>query len=651
MQGSTRNSAFGAALRSVVCVVVLGVACACQPPLRTTDWSSYDGPGARYFQQEEVTFPHVPDPIEPFNRGVGVFNHVLMVGVAQPISFAYRWLVSPPTRTAVANAIDNARFPVRFFGNLLQGKLEGVAVETGRFLINTTTGLAGLMEVAEPQLGWEPSNEDLGQVFGRWGWDRSTFVQVPLFGPLTIRDGIGRLIDAVVDPLTYLSWASTVRTVFELAEQYPQYQRFVETNFDPYELGKLLYVLSRDLQIEDPEPRSVSAESGETETLELVFLGHEDPYFPDRGAEYTITVPATGRKLPYSAWVQPEPSPLIFFLPGTSGHRVGSSSLAIAEVAFDQGWSVITLASTLNHEFIRNASTAIFPGFVPDDAREAHLVLDAIHADIHRRFPDHFSKQVLAGLSLGGMQTLFIAADADDSNAKLVSFDLYVALNSPVSLRYAVETLDRFYNAPLRYPPEERSRQIESILRRAVNLAHGTLRPGEPLPFTEVEAEFLIGLAFRTTIRDIIYQAQSDLTKTVLKTRGGTWTRTAPYQEVLQFSFMEYIYAFVLPSLVQQRDDIEFTEAGADRLFEMGDLRSVAEKLRGNDRVLFFSNQNDSLLGPGDVEWIRDMWGPEQAILFKRGGHLGNLHREDVQRVITNVIARALGLRDDGESP
>jgi len=109
------------------------------------------------------------------------------------------------------------------------------------------------------------------------------------------------------------------------------------------------------------------------------------------------------------------------------------------------------------------------------------------------------------------------------------------------------------------------------------------------------------------------------------------------YREIEQFSFMEYLYAFVLPYFAKERADVSFSNSGARRLFDLSDLRSIEGNLANNEKVFFVSNRNDFLLRPEDVAWVGALMG-ERVRFFERGGHLGNLYREDIQEAIRRFV-------------
>lgn len=144
----------------------------------------------------------VSDPLEPVNRAVFKFNDFLYEKALWPAARGYEKAVPSPVRESVVNFFTNLRYPVRLVGCLLQGKLTRAGQETGKFIVNTTVGMAGLFRMSErvPALVNVPS-EDLGQAFGSWGVGHGPYLMLPLFGGVSTRDLVGRVGDTCVYPL------------------------------------------------------------------------------------------------------------------------------------------------------------------------------------------------------------------------------------------------------------------------------------------------------------------------------------------------------------------------------------------------------------------------------------------------------------------
>ena len=139
------------------------------------------------------------DPWEKLNRQVHRFNVVVDRRVAKPLATAYVHVVPRPMRLGVSNFFNNLGQPVSALNALLQGKPKQATQSVGRFLINTTLGIGGLFDPATAA-NLPNRSEDFGQTLGVWGWKRSRYIELPLFGPRTLRDVFGMAGDAPLSP-------------------------------------------------------------------------------------------------------------------------------------------------------------------------------------------------------------------------------------------------------------------------------------------------------------------------------------------------------------------------------------------------------------------------------------------------------------------
>ncbi len=130
------------------------------------------------------------DPWEPLNRRVHAFNNVVDRGIARPLAGAYTNVVPRFARTGVSNFFSNLRAPVTITNQLLQGRPGDAWDSLGRFVMNSTLGVGGLWDPASKALV-PRRKEDFGQTLGAWGWRRSRYVELPFFGPRTVRDVFG----------------------------------------------------------------------------------------------------------------------------------------------------------------------------------------------------------------------------------------------------------------------------------------------------------------------------------------------------------------------------------------------------------------------------------------------------------------------------
>jgi hypothetical protein len=139
-------------------------------------------------------------------------------------------------------------------------------------------------------------------------------------------------------------------------------------------------------------------------------------------------------------------------------------------------------------------------------------------------------------------------------------------------------------------------------------------------------------------LQNMILQSADLEDSGMLLTRRSRWHMAPAFREAAEYSFMEYVYAFLLPYYAKHTADIEFDEAGARRLMGRSLLTNMATGLHQNPAVRVFTNANDFLLRPGDLDWLRSTLG-DRLTVFPDGGHLGNLYREYIRAEIGSTIA------------
>lgn len=206
---------------------------------------------------DEVAEVKVHDPIEPVNRGIFWFNHQLYTYVAKPFSTAYKFVFPQPVRHGIRNAYDNIRFPVRFVNHTLQGRLDRSAKETGKFLVNTTAGVGGIMKPSEkiPALADLPP-ADTGQTFAKWGVPHGPYVVLPVLGPSSCRDAVGTAGDTALNPISWLTfvfggaaWTTGVSApsgTHSLPDRMDAYDLATKDAVDPYVSARTGYIQYRN---------------------------------------------------------------------------------------------------------------------------------------------------------------------------------------------------------------------------------------------------------------------------------------------------------------------------------------------------------------------------------------------------------------------
>ena len=143
------------------------------------------------------------DPWEPFNIFMFEFNRKLDKYALKPIAQGYDFIIPDFVQVGISNMFYNLRFPQRFLNNVFQGKVKGASIEVGRFLLNTTVGYAGFLDLAK-EIDLVTPDEDFGQTLGFYGMKPGPYLVLPFLQPFTVRDFAGYVTDIFLNPINWL---------------------------------------------------------------------------------------------------------------------------------------------------------------------------------------------------------------------------------------------------------------------------------------------------------------------------------------------------------------------------------------------------------------------------------------------------------------
>jgi len=215
------------------------VAPAAQAPVRSRVGAAPSGPGAPPAPVKDGSgtpdkdapdidgddgAAEVNDPLESMNRAVFEFNELFLRYFLRPLSTVYRDGLPDFVRNGISNTLDNLKFPVVLANDIMQLEAERAWHTTARFVVNSSIGLGGLIDMGN-RVGLPAHSEDLGQTLAVWGVGEGFYLVVPLLGPSNPRDLIGKLADGYFDPINlwanntgreYISYARTGMTAVDL---------------------------------------------------------------------------------------------------------------------------------------------------------------------------------------------------------------------------------------------------------------------------------------------------------------------------------------------------------------------------------------------------------------------------------------------------
>jgi phospholipid-binding lipoprotein MlaA len=197
--------------------------------------------------------PH--DPWERFNRSIYKFNDGLDRAILKPVAKGYVRVVPNPIRTGINNFFTNLRTPTVMINDALQGKFLAAANDLGRFLLNTTLGVGGLLDPAT-SAGLEKNDEDFGQTLGKWGVHAGPYLVLPFFGPSDARDAPARLVDAYTNPRQYIknNWIKyglLVPDYIDTRAQLLSLDATLKNVYDPYTFIRDAYIARRQYLVSD----------------------------------------------------------------------------------------------------------------------------------------------------------------------------------------------------------------------------------------------------------------------------------------------------------------------------------------------------------------------------------------------------------------
>jgi phospholipid-binding lipoprotein MlaA len=210
------------------------------------------------------------DRFEGFNRGVYRFNDSIDRAALKPVAKAYKAVTPRFVRAGIGNMVSNIEYTSTILNQFLQGKPKQGLRDTGRFLLNTTLGVAGLFDVATA-VGLEANDEDFGQTLAVWGVPSGPYLTLPFFGPSTVRDAPGRVVGFFTDALTYVDipwevrWGERALDVVNTRAELLMVDPTLQRAYDPYAFIRDAWIQQREFQIFDgnPPPEQLEEDFGD----------------------------------------------------------------------------------------------------------------------------------------------------------------------------------------------------------------------------------------------------------------------------------------------------------------------------------------------------------------------------------------------------
>lgn len=349
--------------------------------------------------------------------------------------------------------------------------------------------------------------------------------------------------------------------------------------------------------------------------------------------------------LAYGYALQDGPAPLAYIISGTGGDHQESRTRLLAALLYQTGAHVVTLPSPTHPNFMVAASRYVLPGDTKSDIDDLIGVMRQIEKQVTKT--EEITGYWLAGYSLGALQSAFLAEY--DSRWNEFGFDKVMLINPPISLYQSALRLDSylqtgidggFGNIDAFF--DELMRDLAAIYQRAdlVELDGDFLfdiYKRKTLDPHRLKA--LIGLAFRLTAANLLFTSDAfNHTNYVVPGNidlGYNTSLTDYFKVAVRLSFNDYIEDVFIPSL-QAREPSRTRE----EIIQSASLESIFPYLTDADHIALIHNQDDVILGDGDIEKLVAIFG-DRATIYPNGGHLGNMFHKSLAERIERFFAGA----------
>ena len=361
--------------------------------------------------------------------------------------------------------------------------------------------------------------------------------------------------------------------------------------------------------------------------------------FPDRQVPEVFWY---HERLRISFAAQEEPAPLVFSIGGT-GADVDSAKMQFLErLLWASGYHVISVASPTHPSFVVAGSETSVPGRVSVDVRDLYRVMQMAFARVADDI--EVTDVFLTGYSLGGWHAAFLAHH-DQEEARL-GFSKVLLVNPPESLFESISILDNMLaeslpgGAPeIRDFFDEAFNAFSQIYKETefVDFTDDFLyRAYERLEPTDDRLKALIGLAFRLTASSMTFTADVMNGGGYIIPKGtqlNTATSLTPFFRVsTRAGFLDYLDYFYAPFYIARDPDLDYPALVAE-----ASLKEIASYLRDSGEVGLIHNQDDPILGPGDIGFFEETF-QDRALILPTGGHLGNLEHRFVAAAISDFF-------------
>jgi hypothetical protein len=353
--------------------------------------------------------------------------------------------------------------------------------------------------------------------------------------------------------------------------------------------------------------------------------------FPDRKISEVFWY---NERLYYSITAQKNKAPVMFIIAGTGARYDSPKAQMMRNAFFEAGFHVISLSSSTHPNFITTASSTAAPGDIRSDSRDLYRVMTLVWEKAKTKM--EASDFYLSGYSLGGSQAAFIALL--DETQKNFNFKKVLMINPAISLYDAAVRIDKMFVDHIPGGIDHFDEFYRSLMKNIENqYLYGDVvdlnqefiyRAFNKVLPSESEQKAIIGFSFRISAANILFVTDVMTNSGWIVPKNLELTKTSSttdYSKVAARSggFAFYAENLLLPVLQNENPKLSLTQ-----LIRQSSLTSIEEYLKNSDKIGLMTNEDDFILGPGDIDYLKRVF-QSRAKIYPRGGHCGNMDYKD----------------------
>jgi len=380
------------------------------------------------------------------------------------------------------------------------------------------------------------------------------------------------------------------------------------------------------------------------------------PFTPDMPVKVLDLTVFPERKFPGVFWYnqelraslvyQKKKAPLIFVIAGTGAGFNADTMLALQNIFYRAGFHVVSISSPTQSNFVATGSESMVPGILEDDARDLYRVMEDIWEKIKGDI--EVSDFYLTGYSLGGTQAAFVGML--DEEKKSFGFRKVLMINPAVNLYSSTQILDRMLDENIPGGPQNTRQELRKLLDKFAaryraahfvkldqNFLYNIYR-GLPEPPSKQELQVLIGFTFRISSSNMIFTSDAMTHTGFVVPRNLNLSSDDPLYDylitLLYIPFARYVDEYLFPAAQARNPQLTL-----QMLIDADTLKSIEWYLKRAQKVGVLTNADDIILAPGELDYLRRLFG-SRATIFPNGGHLGNIDHRAVADAMTRYFSQ-----------